>query len=100
MGFLNMQRRRIQRAATVGIATVAMASFVAACSSTGGGGSTSGSSSSGSTALSGTLNASGSTFQLTFQQAAIQAFKSVQSGMTVNYGGGGSGKKGSKQASA
>jgi phosphate transport system substrate-binding protein len=29
---------------------------------------------------------------LTFQQAAIQAFKSVQSGMTVNYGGGGSGK--------
>ena len=92
MGFLNMQRRRIQRAATVGIATVAMASFVAACSSSGGGGSTSGSSSSGSTALSGTLNASGSTFQLTFQQAAIQAFKAVQSGMTVNYGGGGSGK--------
>jgi len=93
MGFLNMQRRRIQRAATVGIATVAMASFVAACSSSGGGGSASGSSSSGgSAALSGTLNASGSTFQLTFQQAAIQAFKSVQSGMTVNYGGGGSGK--------
>ncbi|HZC62838.1 MAG TPA: phosphate ABC transporter substrate-binding protein PstS [Streptosporangiaceae bacterium] len=91
MGFLNMQRRRIQRAATVGIATVAMASFVAACSSSGGGGSASGSSSS-SAALSGTLNASGSTFQLTFQQAAIQAFKSVQSGMTVNYGGGGSGK--------
>ncbi len=51
-----------------------------------------GSSSSSSSALSGTLNASGSTFQLTFQQAAIQAFKSVQSGMTVNYGGGGSGK--------
>jgi phosphate transport system substrate-binding protein len=45
-----------------------------------------------SSKLSGTLNASGSTFQLTFQQAAIQAFKSVQSGMTVNYGGGGSGK--------
>jgi phosphate transport system substrate-binding protein len=91
MGLLNMQRRRIQRAATVGIATVAMASFVAACSSSGGGGSTSGSSG-GSAALSGTLNASGSTFQLTFQQAAIQAFKAVQSGMTVNYGGGGSGK--------
>jgi phosphate transport system substrate-binding protein len=93
MGFLNMQRRRIQRAATVGIATVAMASFVAACSSSGSGGSSTGdSSSSSSAALSGTLNASGSTFQLTFQQAAIQAFKSVQSGMTVNYGGGGSGK--------
>jgi phosphate transport system substrate-binding protein len=46
----------------------------------------------GSASLSGTLNGSGSTFQLTFQQAAIQAFKSVQSGLTVNYGGGGSGK--------
>jgi phosphate transport system substrate-binding protein len=94
MGFLNMQRRRIQRATTVGFATVAMASLVAACSSSGGGGSSasSSSSSSSSAALSGTLNASGSTFQLTFQQAAIQAFKSVQSGMTVNYGGGGSGK--------
>jgi phosphate transport system substrate-binding protein len=42
--------------------------------------------------LSGTLNGSGSTFQLTFQQASIQGFKSVQSGITVNYGGGGSGK--------
>jgi phosphate transport system substrate-binding protein len=93
MGFLNMQRRRIQRITTVGFATVAMASFVAACGSSGGGGSSSGSSSSSSgAALSGTLNASGSTFQLTFQQAAIQAFKAVQSGMTVNYGGGGSGK--------
>ena len=93
MGSFNMQRRRIQRVTTAGLATVAMASFVAACGSSGGGGSSSGSSSSSSSAaLSGTLNASGSTFQLTFQQAAIQAFKSVQSGMTVNYGGGGSGK--------
>jgi phosphate transport system substrate-binding protein len=79
------------RVTTLGIAAVAMASVVAACSSSGGG-SSSGSGSSSSAALSGTLNASGSTFQLTFQQAAIQAFKSVQSGMTVNYGGGGSGK--------
>ena len=92
MGSFNMQRRRIQRVTTAGLATVAMASFVAACSSSGGGGSSGGSSSSSSAALSGTLNASGLTFQLTFQQAAIQAFKSVQSGMTVNYGGGGSGK--------
>ena len=91
MGSLNMQRRRIQRVTTVGLAA-AMATFVAACGSSGGGGSSSGSSSSSSAALSGTLNASGSTFQLTFQQAAIQAFKAVQSGMTVNYGGGGSGK--------
>ena len=41
---------------------------------------------------SGTLNGSGSTFQLVYQQTAISSFKSVQSGMTVNYGGGGSGK--------
>ncbi len=91
MGSLNMQRRRIQRVTTVGLAA-AMASFVAACGSSGGGGSSTSTSSSSSAALSGTLNASGSTFQLTFQQAAIQAFKAVQSGMTVNYGGGGSGK--------
>jgi phosphate transport system substrate-binding protein len=96
MGFLNMQRRRIQRAATVGLSTVAIASFVAACSSSGGGGSSSGSASassgSSSAALSGTLNGSGSTFQLTFQQAAAQSYKQVQPNVTVNYGGGGSGK--------
>ncbi|HVH77898.1 MAG TPA: substrate-binding domain-containing protein, partial [Stellaceae bacterium] len=38
-----------------------------------------------------TINASGSTFQTNFQQAAISGFKSVQPGITVNYGGGGSG---------
>ncbi len=42
-------------------------------------------------ALSGTINASGSTFQTNFQQGAISAFKTVQPGVTVNYGGGGSG---------
>jgi phosphate transport system substrate-binding protein len=42
--------------------------------------------------LSGTLNGSGSTFQSVFQQSAISSFKSVQPKMTVNYGGGGSGK--------
>jgi phosphate transport system substrate-binding protein len=70
-----------------GLALGAIAVVLAACSSSGGG--TSGSGGSGQ---SGTLNASGSTFQLTFQQAAIQAYKSVQPGVTVNYGGGGSGK--------
>ncbi|HLX46902.1 MAG TPA: phosphate ABC transporter substrate-binding protein PstS [Streptosporangiaceae bacterium] len=59
---------------------------VAACSSS------NNNSGGGSSSLSGTLNASGSTFQLTFQQAAIQAYKSVQPNITVNYGGGGSGK--------
>jgi phosphate transport system substrate-binding protein len=59
--------------------------FVAACSSSGNGsGSGSGNS--------GTLNGSGSTFQLTFQQTAIQSYKSIQPNITVNYGGGGSGK--------
>jgi len=60
--------------------------LLAACSSSG-----SPSSSSTSSALSGTLNGSGSTFQLVYQQAAISAFKSLQSGMTVNYAGVGSG---------
>ncbi len=89
-----MQRVRIQGVTTAGAALVAASLALAACSSSGSppaSGSSSTSSPSGSK-LTGTLNASGSTFQLTFQQAAIQAFKSVQPSMTVNYGGGGSGK--------
>jgi phosphate transport system substrate-binding protein len=77
-----------------------LALVLGACSSSssssppasGGSGSAAGGSSSSSSSLSGTLNASGSSFQLTFQQAAISAFKSTQPGVTVNYGGGGSGK--------
>src|SRR5262249_60978654 len=65
----------------------AMRVSLAACNSST---TTGGSSRSGS--LSGTLNGSGSTFQLTFQQTAIQSFKSIQPDITVNYGGGGSGK--------
>ena len=89
-----MQLLRMRRATTVGVALAATAVLAAACSSStttsapsssGGGGST-------SSNLSGTLNGSGSTFQLTFQETAISSFKSVQPGMTVNYGGGGSGK--------
>jgi phosphate transport system substrate-binding protein len=97
-----MQLRRRQQVTTMGIAVVATALSLAACSSssssstpsTSGSGATSSSSasSSSSAALSGTLNGSGSTLQLVYQQAAIQAFKQVQSGITVNYGGGGSGK--------
>jgi phosphate transport system substrate-binding protein len=80
-----MQRLRRQRFTTAGIALASMALFVAACSSSGNGsGSGSGNS--------GTLNGSGSTFQLTFQQTAIQSFKAIQPNITVNYGGGGSGK--------
>jgi phosphate transport system substrate-binding protein len=82
-----MQRPRIRRVAA-GLPVAAMALVLAACNSS----TTTAGGSSGSGSLSGTLNASGSTFQLTFQQSAIQAFKSVQPNMTVNYGGGGSGK--------
>jgi phosphate transport system substrate-binding protein len=83
-----MQRVRSQGDVMAGAALAAMALSLTACSSS----STTNGGSSGSSSLNGTLNASGSTLQLVYQQAAIQAFKSVQSGMTVNYGGGGSGK--------
>jgi phosphate transport system substrate-binding protein len=93
---LDMQLRGRKHVATVGGA-VAVA-LLAACSSS----SSSSSSSTGATsapaatsssaaAASGTLNGAGSTFQLTFQQAAISAYKSVASGVTVNYDGVGSG---------
>ncbi len=73
-----MQLRGSKQAAVAGGAVIA-ALAVAACSS------------SSAAAVSGTLNASGSTFQTNFQQAAISAFKQVQPNATVNYGGGGSG---------
>jgi phosphate transport system substrate-binding protein len=92
----DMQLRGVKYVATVGGA-VAVA-LLAACSSS----SSSSSSSTGATsapaatsssaaAASGTLNGAGSTFQLTFQQAAISAYKSVASGATINYDGVGSG---------
>ena len=95
-----MQLRYRQQVTTAGVAVVALTLTLGACSSSSsssaaaGGSSSSGSvsSSGGSANLSGTLNGSGSTLQLVYEQAAIAAFKSVQSGMTVNYGGGGSGK--------
>jgi phosphate transport system substrate-binding protein len=65
--------------------------LAAACFSTGGnvprGGAVSGAAS-----LTGTLTASGSTFQVTLLHQAISAFKSVQPGVTIHYAGGGSGK--------
>jgi phosphate transport system substrate-binding protein len=39
-----------------------------------------------------TLNASGSTFQKGFQEEAIAQFQKANSGVKINYGGGGSGK--------
>ncbi len=89
-----MQRVRIQVSATAGIALAAALS-VAACSSSGSSSpssSTTPSSSSSAGKLSGSLTGSGSTFQTVYQQSAIQAFKTIQPSMTVNYGAGGSGK--------
>jgi phosphate transport system substrate-binding protein len=83
-----MQRVRSQGVVIAGAALAAMALSLTACSSS----SSSSGGGSSSSSLTGTLNGSGSTFQLTFQQTAIQSFKSIQSGITVNYGGGGSGK--------
>jgi phosphate transport system substrate-binding protein len=89
-----MHLRRRRQVTTAGLAVCAVA--LAACSSSSSSSSSSGSSStasaSASASLSGTLNGSGSTFQTTYQEAAIAAFRSVQPGMTVNYGSGGSGK--------
>jgi phosphate transport system substrate-binding protein len=94
-----MQLRYRKQATAAGVAVVALTLTLGACSSSSsssapsGGSSGSSSPAGGSSAnLSGTVNGSGSTFQLSFQQTAIQSFKSVQSGLTVNYGGGGSGK--------
>src|SRR6185312_7857019 len=99
-GVLNMRLRYRQQVTAAGVSVVALALTLGACSSSSssspsGGSSASGgasSSSGGGSNLSGTLNGSGSTFQLTYQQEAIAAFKQVQPNMTVNYGGGGSGK--------
>jgi len=84
-----MRGFRVQRIATGGLVIGAAVVLLAACGTSGSSGTASGVD---VASFSGTINGSGSTFQLTFQQAAIQAFKSMQPSMTVNYGGGGSGK--------
>jgi phosphate transport system substrate-binding protein len=93
-----MQLRGRKQVTAMGGAVVAMALSVAACTSSSSSSSstspstgTSGSSgSSSASSASGTINAAGSTFQTNFQQGAIAQFKSVDSGITVNYSGVGS----------
>ena len=88
------------RALSVIVALLALALLLAACgssskksSNTTSGGSTPTSSGTDFSKLaSATLNGSGSTFQKTFDQVAIQGFKEKASNVTVNYAGGGSGK--------
>jgi phosphate transport system substrate-binding protein len=97
-----MQFRGKQVAAASGAVAAAIA--LAACSSSSSSSSSSApAASSSSTAaasssatastssVSGTINGAGSTFQTNFQQGAISAFKSVDSGITVNYNPVGSG---------
>jgi phosphate transport system substrate-binding protein len=97
-----MQLRGSKQAAVAGGAVIA-ALALAACSSSSSSSSSSAASSStapsssssatssASTTASGTLNAAGSSFQNTYQEAAIAAFKSVDSNITVNYDSVGSG---------
>jgi phosphate transport system substrate-binding protein len=76
----------------MGGAVVAVALSVAACSSSSSSSSTASTGSSSSTSnVSGTINAAGSSFQNTFQQAAIQAFTSANPNIKVNYDSVGSG---------
>jgi phosphate transport system substrate-binding protein len=88
-------RRPVRLLATAGIAVLGL--LVAAC------GSSSKKSSTSSTTVSpgatttvklspATLNGSGSTFQLAFNQEAIQEFVQKNPGITINYAGGGSSK--------
>ncbi len=84
-----MQRLRVPQVTTAALAIVVAGISLAACSSSG---SPSSSGSGSGSKLSGTVNGSGSSFQLLFQQSAIQQFRTVQPNVTVNYGGGGSGK--------
>src|SRR5215472_3024996 len=90
-------RGRKQITALGGIAALAVAVSLSACSSSPS--TPSGGSSPTAAPVSGTLNGAGSTFQTVFQQAAISQFKSVQSGMTVNYNPVGSGSGRSDLAS-
>jgi phosphate transport system substrate-binding protein len=82
-----------QRAAVAVAALAAAALALAGCSSSApASGSPAGGTASERAVLAGTINASGSTFQLTFQEVAISGFRSVQPGITVNYAGIGSGR--------
>lgn len=92
-----MQLRGSKQAAVAGgaaIAALALAACSSSSSSTPASSSASSpaaSTSSSAAAASGTINAAGSSFQNTFQEGAIAAFKSVNSGITVNYDSVGSG---------
>ncbi|HSH62440.1 MAG TPA: phosphate ABC transporter substrate-binding protein PstS [Acidimicrobiales bacterium] len=84
-----MTPRSSLRSARVLVAVITVSLVAAAC----GGGRDEGSGGSGSEPqLTATLNGSGATFPQPFYEAVIDEFKKQQKGVTVNYGGGGSGK--------
>jgi phosphate transport system substrate-binding protein len=78
---------RSSSASTTAAAAAAASGSATTAGSGGGGGEPTG-----GTVPKGTINGSGSTFQLNFNQDAIQEFDSAHSGVTINYAGGGSGK--------
>jgi len=71
--------------ATTGAAATSASGGAATTAASGGGATT-------TVKVSGTAQGSGSTFQLAFQQEAIDAFQKANGGTTITYGGGGSGK--------
>ena len=79
-----MTRHPLRRRALAALAGVL--ALVAACG--GGGGSFTG----GEASLAATLNGSGATFPAAFYEEVIAAYNEVQPRVTINYGGGGSGK--------
>ncbi len=87
-----MRSSRVRRTA---VALVASALLLAACGSSSKSSSNTGTTTaggSGGSTVSAQLNGSGSTFQQTFDQVAIQGFQDKNSKITINYAGGGSGK--------
>jgi phosphate transport system substrate-binding protein len=81
-----------RRFATLTALATTGALVLGACGSSSKGGSSNPTTSGGGGSLSATLNASGSTFQQTLEQTVIAAFTKANSGVTINYTGGGSGK--------
>ena len=80
------------RALRVAIGLVALVLLLAACGSSSKSDSVAAPPAAARRRRSATLNGSGSTFQKTFDEAAIQGFQSANPSITVNYAGGGSGK--------
>ncbi len=84
--------KRPTRALGALAAATALTLVLGACGSSSKSSNSSSGSGSGSTSGSVTLNGSGSTFQKTFNEAAIQGFSEKSPNVTINYAGGGSGK--------